>query len=238
MRQKVLLKILEPKDLRQFVQVHVDSFPESALTKLGPAIVERYYSWQLTGPHKKVRAMGAYVAGECAGFSFSGVFSGSTSGFIRQNRGRLIMAVLLHPRLVANPLFLQRLIEGVRLLSRSFKKARATGVKAAPRGPGYGILSIAVSPRFQRLGIGQLLMHDAEDEALRCGHQEICLTVHPENEKAVRFYEKQKWQKFASGDSWKGAMTKTLNQVSGADSDSETPQARSHPQNQVPAGTF
>ena len=210
MDPEVILKNLELEDLPLIARVHIDSFPDSALTKLGPAIVELYYLWQLTGPHEKVQATGAFVAGDCAGFSFSGIFNGSTSGFIHQNKAFLIKAVLRHPQLLLNPLFLKRLSEGVRLLAR-FGKKKPASIGSEPRPAlNYGILSIAVSPQFQKLGIGQLLMLDAENEALKYGCREICLTVHPGNKKAVRFYERQDWQKFGPNDLWSGAMTKTL----------------------------
>lgn len=212
MREKVTTKQLEAEDLQDVARVHIDSFPDSALSKLGIAVVERYYLWQLIGPHKKVRAMGAYFADECVGFSFSGIFNGSTSGFVRGNRSLLVRSVLRRPALLLNPLFFKRLSEGSRLLLRfgAKKRSPSTG-KGVPNTLTYGILSIAVSPRFQKLGIGQLLMLDAEEEAQREGIQEICLTVHPTNDKAVRFYERLNWRKLVTTGAWNGAMTKILN---------------------------
>lgn len=211
MDPEVILLAVRMEDLALIARVHVDSFPESALTKLGPSIVERYYHWQLTGPHEKVRATAAFVGDECAGFSFSGIFNGSTSGFVKRYRVALARAVLRRPQLVFNDLFLARLREGVRLLTRFSSKRKTAETAAQPQSiPNYGILSIAVAPRFQKLGVGQLLMLDAESEALKYGCREICLTVHPKNKKAVRFYERQNWRKLIRADFWNGAMTKTL----------------------------
>lgn len=211
MKQEFVLKELEPEDLRQVAGVHLNSFPESALTKLGAKIVRRYYLWQLTGPHRKVRATGAFVGSDCAGFSFSGIFNGSTSGFIQQNKSFLVKEVLLRPWLIFNPLFMKRLGEGVKLLRRASKK-RSPKSAAGGESPmtDYGILSIAVADKYQKSGIGQMLMLDAEKEARKYGYRQICLTVHPDNQKAVRFYEKQNWQKFYQSDCWNGAMIKNL----------------------------
>lgn len=216
MNFKVTIRPILVEDLPLVARLHLDSFPDSALTKLGPAIVERYYQWQLAGPHRKVHAVAAFVAAECAGFSFSGIFSGSTSGFIRRYRANLITAVLRHPHLIFNERFLKRLGEGIRLLTRQKKlTVRDTkGGTAEPR-TDYGILSIAVAPRFQKSGIGQRLMLDAEAEALKYGCRELCLTVHPENTKAVRFYEKQEWRKLVTAGLWNGAMVKTLKETNG-----------------------
>lgn len=210
MKQEFVLKELEPEDLRQVVGVHINSFPESALTKLGAKIVRRYYLWQLTGPHRKVRATGAFIGNDCAGFSFSGIFNGSTSGFIQQNKGFLVKEVLLRPWLLFNPLFMKRLGEGVKLLRRSSKKRSPKSAAGESQMTDYGILSIAVADKYQKSGIGQMLMIDAEKEARKYGYRQICLTVHPDNQKAVRFYEKQNWQKFYQSDSWNGAMIKNL----------------------------
>jgi ribosomal protein S18 acetylase RimI-like enzyme len=210
MKPEVVLRALDKDDLPQVALVHIDAFPNSALSRLGREVVEQYYVWQLTGPHEKVRATGAFVVDDCAGFSFSGIFNASTSGFIQNNRALLISSVLRHPGLFLDRPFLERMKAGLRLLVGFAKRKPRTERNEVLVMPNYGILSIAVSPRFQKLGIGQMLMLDAEDEAVRYGRRKICLTVHPANKKAVRFYEKQDWQRFVTNDLWNGAMTKNL----------------------------
>jgi ribosomal protein S18 acetylase RimI-like enzyme len=211
MNSEIVLRKLELADLPQVAQVHINSFPDSALTKLGAPIVERYYLWQLTGPHEKVWATGAFVAGDCAGFSFGGIFNGSTGGFVRQNKAFLIKETLRQPQLLFNRSFLQRVQMGIKSLRRlSRKKSASTNEVRLPQISSFGILSIGVSERYQKLGIGKLLMLDAEKEAVRCGYKQMDLSVHPTNEKAVGFYEKQNWQRFPSNDFWKGVMIKPL----------------------------
>lgn len=211
MNNEITLRELEPADLPQVVRVHLDSFPDSALTKLGAEVVRLYYLWQLTGPHEKVRATGAFAGKDCVGFSFSGIFNGSTSGFIHQNKSALIVNSLMRPWLIFNPLFFKRLREGVKLLRRfAIKKNVSSESNKKPKKKFYGILSIAVAGNCQKAGIGQMLMRDAEQEAVKYGYESICLTVHPDNVKAVKFYEKQNWQRFREADLWDGAMIKLL----------------------------
>lgn len=208
---EVVLKEIKKDDLIKIAQVHINSFPESALTKLGVSIIERYYLWQLTGPHEKVRPVGAFVGQNCAGFSFSGAFNGSTSGFINRNKMFLVKEVLTRPRLVFNSLFRRRLYSGVKLLWRFTKKKQsANAAVKTEKLKSYGILSIAVSTDYQKFGIGNMLMLDAENEAVKCGYKRMHLTVSPDNEKAIRFYEKLSWQKSAPDESWKGSMIKIL----------------------------
>lgn len=211
MKPDIQLKKITTANLPQVARVHINSFPDSALTKLGAAIVENYYLWQLTGPHELVWATGAFVIGECAGYSISGVFNGSTSGFIKENRKILIREVLLHPWLMTNRSFFQRLREGVRLLNRARRKTMQPKKPIAVNPvSSFGILSIAVAQKYQKLGIGELLMLDAETEAIKCGFEQMDLSVHPNNRKAVRFYEKLGWTKIPSGDAWKGVMIKNI----------------------------
>jgi ribosomal protein S18 acetylase RimI-like enzyme len=209
-RKEIILKEINENDLPQIVAVHRRSFPDSALTKLGGEIVRRYYLWQLTGPHKKVRAVGAFLDDACAGFSFSGEFSGSTSGFIGRNRNYLIREVALHPWLIFNPLFRRRIYSGLRILKNFSRKKNDGDGPDRKREKSYGILSIAVAPEFQKLGVGQLLMRDAEHEAVKCGYERMHLTVSPENERAIRFYRKLDWEKLSRNGDWTGSMYKRL----------------------------
>ncbi len=77
--------------------------------------------------------------------------------------------------------------------------------------PSFGILSIAVSPDFQRNGIGKKLMDLAESSAKEKNFNKMHLTVGPKNAAAVQFYEGLGWKKFFIRDSvWSGRMEKQL----------------------------
>jgi ribosomal protein S18 acetylase RimI-like enzyme len=51
-------------------------------------------------------------------------------------------------------------------------------------------------------------MAEAEGRARRLGHRCMNLTVHPDNTRAVRFYEQLGWNR--TGEPWTGAMTREL----------------------------
>lgn len=209
---EVILKEITKEDLLKVAKVHINSFPESALTQLGTEIIQRYYLWQLIGPHEKVRAVGAFLDEDCAGFCFSGVFNGSISGFIDYNKSFLIKEVLTHPWLLTNPLFRERLYSGVKLLKNFMKKEQSSKPAVKEDEPeSYGILSIAVSTNHQKMGVGKILMLDAENEAVKCGYQRMHLSVNPDNKQATRFYENLNWQKSTQDNLWKGFMIKPLN---------------------------
>ena len=110
-------------DLPAVAVVHGAAFPESALTKLGPRAVGRYYQWLLTGPHEAA-SLGIWKDGRLVGFCFGGIFRGALSGFVGNNRWYLAGRVLTHPWLVANPIFRDRLRIGLKGLKRYWKPKR------------------------------------------------------------------------------------------------------------------
>jgi ribosomal protein S18 acetylase RimI-like enzyme len=201
------IRELTPRDLSSIAATHLRAFPESALTALGMEAVRRYYEWQLTGPHD-VAAFGAFTENEMAGFCFGGVFRGAMSGFLQKHRKYLAWRVITHPWLLSSPLFRDRLGNGLSILKR-FSKPQGSTAKA-PKQLSFGILSIAVDPRFQGQGAGKLLMAASETVARAQGFAEMNLSVHPANQQAIRFYESLGWQKVTKSEAWSGEMTKLL----------------------------
>lgn len=212
---KIELKQLENKHLKRISQIHLDTFPDSSWTKLGSRVVENYYLYQLVEPHPFVWARVAVAGDDCAGFCISGIFRGSTSGFIKKNRVLLARKTLTKPWLLLDPIFTDRLNEGVALLKRMAAREKkqnespTNGANAAR--PKYGILAIATAPDFQGLGVGKSLMLDAEATACARGFNEMILTVDVGNANAIRFYENLNWRKsLDDGGEWAGVMTKQL----------------------------
>lgn len=78
------------------------------------------------------------------------------------------------------------------------------------RTPQFGILSIAVHPDRQGLGLGTRLMDEAESLARQRGFSEIWLTVDPANEPGIAFYRRLQWRPVAISGRWRGLMTKRL----------------------------
>ncbi len=209
LRPQIIVQNLTPSDLAAVAAVHVEGFPESAITLLGQEAVRRYYEWQLLGPHDAI-ALGALMDGEVVGFCFGGIFRGATSGFLRRNQQFLTWRVLTHPWLVTNPLFRERLLSGLRLVKKSFDRKSSAPQLKIPRTSSFGILAIAVSPQSQGLGVGKLLMRESEQAALRLGFRTMNLTVHPDNAQAIRFYESLDWEKVTNEGAWNGTMRKLL----------------------------
>jgi ribosomal protein S18 acetylase RimI-like enzyme len=208
---EVVLRPLSRSDLPAVARIHGAAFPASFLTALGPRTVERYYAWQLLGPHD-IAALGAYVEEDLVGFCFGGLFRGAMSGFLRRNRIFLISQVLTRPALWKRALFRKRLLEGIRILRkhsvRRVKPVTAAGLASPSKS--FGILSIAVDPKYQGWGVGRLLMDRCDAIARRDGFRGMHLTVNSGNEQAIRFYETLGWMRSLEGGEWKGKFEKLL----------------------------
>ncbi len=204
-------KELTVDDLDDVARVHIEAFPDSAWTKLGTQVVKRYYHWQITGPHPQVLARTIYVDDDCAGFLVAGLFVASTSGFLSLNRFLLAQKVLLKPWLLFNPKFRQGFHSGYRLLKKySPKKIEAKRNKAKKEEKKFGILAIAVSPKYQGYGIGKILMQTAEETAVSSDFKKMDLTVNPSNTQAIKFYERLNWRKVTVKNEWLGTMEKDI----------------------------
>jgi ribosomal protein S18 acetylase RimI-like enzyme len=209
LRPQVRTGPLGPDDLGAVASLHLEAFHDSELTRLGHEAVRRSYQWQFDGPHDLV-ALGAWVGEDLVGFLFGGVFRGSTIGFIKRERWFLLGQVLRHPSMVVNRRSLSRIGLAVRLLGRRGSPAQSEDPAAVPP-RSFGILAIAVSPAAQGAGVGQTLIGLAEEEARRQGFPRMHLTVHPDNERAVRFYTDGGWERnVREGVEWSGQMIKTL----------------------------
>lgn len=197
-------------DLPQIAEIHTQVFPNSALTSLGEAPLKRYYEWLLTGPHDAV-CLKAVMDDVVVGFCFGGIFRGAVGGFLQKNKGYLFYHVITHPWLIANPLFRNRLLLGINVLRRWTFQNKLTNSNSEKPRTSFGILSIATHPDFQGCGIGKLLITTSEKIAIERGFSMMNLTVHPENMKSIKFYERIGWEKsFNHNHEWQGTMIKHL----------------------------
>jgi ribosomal protein S18 acetylase RimI-like enzyme len=205
----VLIRPIGQESLPDMVKVHMAAFAGSALTTLGINAVHRYYEWQLIGPHE-LTALGAFVDKRMVGFALGGVFRGALSGFLAKNRSFLVSRVLSHPWLLMNPIVRGRLSAGWKGLLCSTRRSNSAIHSKGPELRPFGILVIAVARQYQGQGIGKLLMKRAEEIARRLSFHEMRLSVQPDNQQALGFYESLLWKKISKNDEWNGEMRKAL----------------------------
>ncbi len=205
MSSDVSLQVINIDNCAAVAQIHIRAFPESSLTKLGIEAVRRYYVSQMGGANDCL-AIGAFQKNSMIGFIYAGIFHGVLTGFVKSNRWFLVSRVLTQPWLVLNPMFR----DAIKLALRKFTQKKHLSDKTNIKKQDFVVLSIAVDPRVQQKGIGQLLMDYAENEATKRGFKKMVLTVNPLNTKAIQFYEKNKWVKTCNYSGKNLEMTKQL----------------------------
>jgi ribosomal protein S18 acetylase RimI-like enzyme len=198
------------EDLPEVASIHCAAFPSSLLTALGPEAVRRYYVWQLTGPHRVV-ALAARTEDGLVGFCFGGIFQGAMSGFLRVNQWYLAERLLLRPHLLLKPVFRQKIVAGFRIVFR-LRRSRVASQPELPRlrKKPFGILSIAVSPKARGSRAAWELERHAAEMAKQVGAEDMELTVSTDNDRAIRFYERNGWVRIPAGPNWSGKMRKDL----------------------------
>ena len=199
---------VRPPELAAVVAIHMKAFSDSAITAFGVEAVRRYYQWLLDGPHD-AQLTGAWAGTRLLGFCAAGVFRGAMSGFLRTNRRYLGFHIATHPRLVLNPLIRDRLFRALKI-TLQFSRLGQRRKRASAAAPAFGVLAIATDPDARGAGAGRALMIEAEQRAGRLGHKRMVLTVHPSNQRAVRFYEQLGWTRLGNDPVWSGAMEKAL----------------------------
>ena len=209
----VLRRSLMLKDISGVTSVHLASFPDTMLVKLGAETVRRYYEWWLgrllDEPHKTA-GLSAFIGAELVGFCIAGKFRGHTSDFLRENRGFLIRRILTHPWVLVNllrPKFRQQRATGVRSLS-SHTKPPSTATPAKENS--LHVQFLVVHPDHRRRGIGRLLMNEIEAAARQRGFSRMHLSTSLDNHQAISLYESLNWEKVPELGETKRNMVKHL----------------------------
>jgi ribosomal protein S18 acetylase RimI-like enzyme len=188
--KKCVIRSMELADIKNVADVHIKAFDASALTRLGAGAVQRYYLWQLKGPHDHFPII-AVVNDSIVGFCVGGISRGALGGFLRKNKFYLAYRTLLNPSLMLNNKFMKRLKTAVALLLKNKKKTKVDKLSSPDALQGsFGILAICVIPEVQGFGISQELMAESEKIAVSRGFEKMHLTVASENSRAIKFYEK------------------------------------------------
>lgn len=203
----IKIRALKVQDILAVGYIHMQAFPESALTYMGFKTVLRYYQWLQRGPYQGYRT-GVFDHEQLIGYCFAGMFRGSEIDFIINNWKFFLWRLLTHPWLLFKGRIRSRVWYGLKAVKKYSLKKKSTTLRSVI--PRFGILAIAVSPSQQSKGAGRLLMIHAEEQARRANYSSMRLTVHPQNNRAVAFYEQLGWQRKKVDGGWNGLMIKEL----------------------------
>ena len=187
--EKTTIRVMTADDLWSVADVHMLAFPESIITKMGKGASERYYKWQLEGPHSLYPIV-ALRSGEIVGFCFGGVSRGSMRGYLKKYGFYLFIQILFNPTLFLRRKFFRKMATALRSLFGG-SWARSQGeVQSSQKRNSFGILAICVIPSVKGSGVAREIMEESESEARKRGFSRMHLTVASDNGRAIRFYEK------------------------------------------------
>lgn len=210
--KSILIQPIDKSKINQIVDIHLLAFPESILSQFGRKMIARWYAWHMEPPNE-CYAFGAYDEDSMKGFCLSGFFLNSEIFFFRKNFLFVLWQLIIHPQLIITKKTFKRLNDIILafydLLSSRGKKIQRV---VRPRSEKFGILSIAVDPACQNSGIGHLFVIRVGQLAVEIGIEKINISVHPSNLQAIRFYEKNGWEKvcYDSSKPWQGYMIKVV----------------------------
>lgn len=189
---EVYLAPLTVQHIPAITSIHIEAFPERALTVLGEKAVARYYDTLLHRPSFCL-SIGAFEDEHLLGYLIGGEMRGSMRSFLKDHLAYLAFRIVTHPWLLAKPIIRDRVS-----LALGQIKARRRRV-GPPRHDGkmktFSVLVIAVDPTLQHKGVGKLLMARAEQAAVENGYPRMHLSVDVENAQAIHFYERLDWRK-------------------------------------------
>ena len=171
------IKEILKEDLSKVVMVHKDSFKGFFLTELGDRFLKVYYDCV----RKDARGvlLGFYNEGQLFGFCAATTVS---KGF----NSHLVKKDLFRFSLIGLGLVITRIRALVRLL-KNFSK---TDSSTQDDGEYAELLSIGVSDKKQRQGIGKKLLLQLEKELRLKGCSDLSLTTDfNNNEKTIQFYK-------------------------------------------------
>ena len=187
-------------DLPAIASIHREAFSSGTLTAFGPKCVEKYYAWHMEGKHA-VATLGLEsehgLIGFCVLLSHNQFF-----GFLHRALPDIVASLLRSPSLAIRRGFASRVRGGMGLL---IGRGGASQQPATIR-----ILAIAVRPCCQGQGFAQILLKAAAELAQSRGASALALSVHPDNERAVRAYVRDGWERVLTDGQWRGLMRKSL----------------------------
>lgn len=204
----LLIREIGVSEIDKIVDIHLEAFPNSAMTSLGGDTVRRFYAWILEGPHE-IAPLGAFKEDQLIGYTIGGLFRGATGGFVRKNRSFLVGKVLRRPWLIRNELFKERLKLGLGILFRRGRPSPSTSENGAPYEKQFGLLVTAVHPKHRGSSVFHLIKR-AEEIAVDRGFFEVTLSIDPKDHRLAQMYTWLGYEKYPDDKNWKGFFRKRM----------------------------
>lgn len=203
---------LKLRDLGQAASIHRKSFPNSLLSIIGQESIIRYYEWQYDSG-AKIYPIGIYIDKKLVGYCIGGVFKAALGGFLARNKLFLLTQLLKNPSIFFMDKFLKNIFYALKLSIYFTVNDKIPENKNEDSSKKYfGILALAVHPKYHKNGFGKTLLSKSEAYASKNTFTHMRLTADVENENTIRFYESNGWIKNNNNhdSNWSGEMVKEI----------------------------
>lgn len=196
------IRRLTAEDIGGAAALHRIVFPDYFLTHMGQWFVEQFYSEfvEKKGHYGFVAVCGKELVGSVIG---TGDSERLFRHFYRRHFPRL--AVTLGWRIVVDPYIRRNLVSRIGHMRQAFRSlgrsSRQVGQSTDPESadqPPVRLLSIGVRADWRGTGIAEQLVDRYCEELRHDGLEWVGLSVRPENQPAIAFYEKTGWQRTAA----------------------------------------
>lgn len=176
------------------------AFPKALSAAMGQRYVEKMLGWYLADTRAFIFTLeiDGRCVGYCGGLLADGVTRvGSASSMIQHSYREAVQTFLKKPWLLFHPEFRPKYGLALRnVMRRIQKKFRVKGKPTVSTGtePHTGLIVIGLLPEYQGRGFGSLMLLEFERISRERGFSLMTLTVRPENESAIRSYQRNGWQ--------------------------------------------
>lgn len=170
------LKIFK-KQINQIVRIHIASFRGFFLSFLGKKFLYKLYLYM--AQDKNCLLISAHSSDQIVGFVAGTIDQKNFyKSLIKKHKWKFALAAL--PACIKKPKIIPRVLRAL----KKPKEAEEYSSKAC-------LMSIGVDPKYQGMGIGNMLVNEFSRELIRRGCETFCLTTDRDNnEKANMFYQK------------------------------------------------
>jgi ribosomal protein S18 acetylase RimI-like enzyme len=187
-------------DVPQVARIRLRSFSasDSAITLLGYKPTCRYLRW-LIQDRGTLAAVCVENDGKIAGFLIGcDPTAQQQAKFAKEHFLFLAVSVLRAPLVVFKPFVRNKIIWTIQK-RLSLKSLEIEEKNPALRPKSFRVLDLAVDPACQGIGIGKILMDEAERIARAMGLTHISCSARLNNSQAIKFYEKQGYKRVCEG---------------------------------------
>ena len=204
----VQLRDAQFKDLKALAYCHMAAFPASLTTAMGYQYTKKTLEWYIYEPDA-ILVMAEDDCGKALGYAGGLLVTaktkqGSTTAMSQFAFKDALLAICIRPWLVFHPQ-VKRHYPYIRYFIKRQLKNYFRNKKVPPNRPQMqtstiirntmGLVGIGILPEFQGRGVGSSLLKAFESRSRAIGAECMDLSVEPENNKAIRSYERNGWNR-------------------------------------------